>query len=126
MTVEDSVIAGNITKARSATGSASVLGAAVFNNSLLLMRNVQISENVGRAEGPTGVAEGGGIWNGLEAITGALPPVQLTLENTRVTENSLTGTSGITLQGGGLFTTSPVTLTNTTIARNRPDQCLGC
>jgi hypothetical protein len=69
------------------------------------------------------VAQGGGIWSGVD-LSG--PPVQLTLENTSVTENALTGPSGITLQGGGLFTTSPVTLTNTTIARNRPDQCVGC
>lgn len=126
VTVEDSVINGNITQARSSTGSASVLGGAVFNNSLLLMRDVSVSDNVARAEGPTGVAQGGGIWNGLDAITGALPPVQLTLKNTEVTENALSGSPGITLQGGGLFTTSPVTLTNTTIDRNRPDQCVGC
>lgn len=123
VTVENSVISGNITQAQSSTGSASVLGGAVFNNSLLLMRNVQISDNVGRAAGPTGVAQGGGIWNGVD-LSG--PPVQLTLENTSVTNNVLTGTTGITLQGGGLFTTSPVTLTNTTIERNQPDQCVGC
>ena len=126
VTVEDSVISGNITQARSFTGSASVLGSGVFNDSLLSMRNVEISDNLGRAEGPSGVAQGGGIWNGLDAITGAVPPVQLTLANTRVTENALTGTPGVSLQGGGLFTTSPVTLTNTTIERNHPDQCVGC
>jgi len=123
VTVENSVISGNITQAHSSTGSASVLGGAVFNNSLLLMRNVRISGNAGRADGPTGVAQGGGIWNGVDASG---PPVQLTLENTSVTNNVLTGTPGIRLQGGGLFTTSPVALTNTTIERNQPDQCVGC
>jgi hypothetical protein len=123
VTVENSVISANITQAQSSTGSASVLGAAVFNNSLLLMRNVQISDNEGRAAGPTGVAQGGGIWNGVD-LSG--PPVQLTLQDSNVTLNTLTGTPGIALQGGGLFTTSPVTLTNTIIERNRPDQCVGC
>jgi hypothetical protein len=85
-----------------------------------------ISGNVARAEGPTGAAQGGGIWNGLDVITGALPPVQLTLVNTSVTRNVLEGSAGISLQGAGLFTTSPMTLTNTQIALNRPDQCVGC
>lgn len=121
--VRNSVITGNVTEARTATGSATVLGGGVFNNSLLLMRSVRVSGNVGRAHGPNGAAQGGGIWNGVD-VSG--PPVQLTLKNTRVTRNLLTGSSGISLQGGGLFTTSPVTLTNTRIARNRPDQCIGC
>jgi len=43
-----------------------------------------------------------------------------------VTNNSLTGSPGITLQGGGLFTTLPVTLHNSVISGNIPDQCFGC
>jgi hypothetical protein len=123
VTVENSVISGNITQAQSSSGSASVLGAAVLNNSLLLMRNVQISDNEGQSDAPTGSAQGGGIWNGVD-LSG--PPVQLMLQNSNVTLNTLTGTPAIALQGGGLFTTSPVTLTNTTIERNQPDQCVGC
>lgn len=123
VTLQNSVIRGNITESTSATGSATVLGAAVLNNSLLLMRNVKVSHNVGRAEGPTGAAHGGGIWNGVD-LSG--PPVELTLENTSITKNVLEGSPGISLQGGGLFTTSPVTLTDTVIERNRPDQCVGC
>ena len=69
------------------------------------------------------MSQGGGIWNGVD-LSG--PPVQLTLENTLVTHNSITGSSGITLQGGGLFTTSPVMLTNSLVAANAPDQCFGC
>ena len=126
VTVQNSVISGNITKSISTTGPAMIEGGGVFNNSLLLTRNVQVSGNVARAEGPTGAAQGGGIWNGLDVITGALPPVQLTLVNTSVTRNVLEGSAGISLQGAGLFTTSPVTLTNTQIALNRPDQCVGC
>ncbi len=123
VTVKNSVISGNVTDARSATGSATVLGGGVFNNSLLLMRNVRVNGNVARAQGPNGAAQGGGIWNGVD-VTG--PPVHLTLTNSRVTRNRLAGSSGISLQGGGLFTTTPVTLTHTRIARNHPDQCAGC
>jgi len=123
VTMQNSVISGNITEAFSTTGSATVLGGGVWNNGLLLMRNVQVSDNVGQARGPAGAAQGGGIWNGVD-IAG--PTVELTLVNTSVTRNVLQGSAGISLQGGGLFTTSPVTLTNTQIALNRPDQCVGC
>ena len=129
VTVENSVISGNVTQASSSTGSASVLGGAVVNSSLLLMHDVQISGNVGQVDAPTGVAQGAGIWNGVLSWDGsdwAGPPVQLMLEDTAVTRNTVTGTPGIAIQGGGLFTTSAVTLTNTTIERNQPDQCVGC
>jgi hypothetical protein len=33
---------------------------------------------------------------------------------------------GITVHGGGLFTTNPVTTKDTVIANNTPDQCFGC
>jgi hypothetical protein len=123
VTLRDSVIAGNITTAHSATGSATVLGGAVFNNSLLAMHHVLVNGNVGRAEGTSGVDQGGGIWNGVD-FSG--PPVELTLDHSRVTANALSASPGITRQGGGLFTTFPVTLNNTLIALNRPDQCFGC
>ncbi len=52
--------------------------------------------------------------------------MQLTLVNTGVTHNTLTASPGITVHGGGLFTIFPVTLKNTLIAQNLPDQCYGC
>jgi hypothetical protein len=123
VTVRDSVVSANATDARSSTGSATVQGGGVLNNSLLLMRNVKVSDNFAQAQGPTGAAQGGGIWNGVE-VSG--PPVQLTLQDSSVVRNVLAASPHITPQGGGLFTTTPVTLTNTQIARNRPDQCVGC
>src|SRR5262249_40613815 len=48
-------------------------------------------------------------------------PPRVTLEHTRVTGNTLTGSSGVTLQGGGLFTDGfPVTLTDSRIEDNTP------
>jgi hypothetical protein len=123
VTMQNSFISGNLTEALSTTGSATALGGGVWNNGLLLMRNVQVGNNVARAEGPSGTAQGGGIWNGVD-IAG--PTVELTLENTSINHNVVDGSVGITLQGGGLFTTSPVTLIHTTIALNIPDQCVGC
>jgi hypothetical protein len=52
--------------------------------------------------------------------------VRLALVDSAVTRNTLTAGPGITVQGGGLFTLFPVTLTNSVIAQNVPDQCYGC
>jgi hypothetical protein len=52
--------------------------------------------------------------------------VELTLIDSALVHNILTASAGISVQGGGLFTNAPVTLKNTTIAENSPDQCQGC
>jgi hypothetical protein len=123
VTVQDSVISGNDTESGSATGQATVQGSGVFNNSLLTLDGVTVSANVGRANGNGGFAQGGGIWNGVD-LSG--PPVELSLDHSAVVRNALLASPGIEAQGGGLFTTSPVTLDHTVIAANRPDQCVGC
>jgi hypothetical protein len=46
------------------------------------------------------------MWNGVDLFG---PPVELTLENTSVTQNVLEGSPGISLQGGGLLTNLTVT-----------------
>jgi hypothetical protein len=122
LTVSDSVISGNTAIARTSTGSATITGVGILNDSLLKLDRVVVSGNDGTAIGPSGTAQGGGIWNSTD-LSG---PVQLTLDNTTVTHNSLTGSPGITVQGGGLFTTLPVTLRHSVIAGNTPDQCFGC
>jgi hypothetical protein len=123
VTVRGGVISGNTAIAKTSTGSATVEAVGVLSDSLLELDGVQISGNTGAATGPTGTAQGGGIWNGVEF---AGPQVQLTLDHTTVTNNSLSGSPGITVQGGGLFTTLPVTLIHSLIAGNVPDQCFGC
>jgi hypothetical protein len=121
--VRDSVIDRNRTVARSSTGTAMVHGGGIYNNSLLELRKVVVSSNSSAAFGPDGHAQGGGIWNGVE-LSG--PPVELTLKDSLISRNSLTGSAGIALDGGGLFTTEPVTRVRTRIANNRPDDCFGC
>ncbi len=123
LTVSDSVISGNTAIARTSTGSATITGVGILNDSLLKLDRVVVSGNDGTAIGPSGTAQGGGIWNSTD-ISG--PPVQLTVDNTTVTHNSLAGSPGVTLQGGGLFTTLPVTLHDSVISGNTPDQCFGC
>lgn len=123
VTVQNSTITGNFSVARSQTGSATVQGGAVFNNGLMRMRHVAVERNVAVAKGPTGVAQGGGIWNGAEL---ADQPVELTLTDSSVTHNILDASSGIPPQGGGIYTTLPITLNNTVVAYNVPDQCAGC
>jgi hypothetical protein len=123
VTVSGGNISSNYASARSPAGLATVQGVGVLNNSLLDLSGVRVSGNSGRATGPSGVAQGGGIWNGV-LLSG--PPVKLTLAHTAVTHNSVTGSKGIKVHGGGLFTTSPVTLSQSLIALNRPDQCFGC
>ena len=123
VTIRDSVISGNSAEADNRTGSAQALGGGVFNNSLLDLEGVQISANRGFASGPTGEAQGGGIWNGVD-LSG--PPVELTVAHSSVTRNVVAGSAGIAASGGGLFTNTPVTLLATRIALNRPDQCVGC
>jgi hypothetical protein len=122
-TVENSVIAGNTVVARSQRGDAQIIGAGVLNNSLLTLRDTAVSHNSGRAVGAGGTAQGGGIWNGV-LLTG--PPVELTLDRSLVTGNSLTASPGIERSGGGVFTTEPIARNRTLIAGNSPDQCAGC
>ena len=125
LTVRDTTISGNTAVAQSTTGSVSIVGAGVFNGGLLALVDDTVSGNSGTATGPSGAAQGGGIWNGTD-LTG--PPVQLTLEHTTVTRNSLAGSHGIMVQGGGLFSAPPATviLRGSLITLNTPDQCSGC
>jgi fibronectin-binding autotransporter adhesin len=120
--VTDSLIAGNSVQVSATGGAASVEGAGVTNFGTLTFRNTSVAFNTGRASGPSGSVQGGGIWNG--SLLGSTP--QLTLVGTSVTRNAISGSAGLTLQGGGLFTAFPVTLTNSAIKSNTPDQCIGC
>ena len=98
----------------------------------LTLHNSDVSENNAAAVGATGFANGGGISN-FAAVPLIGPPGQLTVVNSRLTDNVVTASSGITTMGGGLFTADvlslqplPVTLIHTVITGNSPDQCFGC
>jgi hypothetical protein len=121
--ISNTQISGNSVTATSSGGDAEIIGAGLTNDGLLVLRNDLVAGNVGTANGSTGFARGGGIWNGHLFNGGA---IQLTLDGTAVLRNTLAGAAGIQLQGGGLYTHLPVTSTNTQIARNTPDDCVGC
>jgi hypothetical protein len=121
--LSDSLVSGNNVSATTTTGSAIATGGGIQNGGLLTLRNTAVSDNTGTASGPGGVVQGGGIWNGT---FGPDLPVRLTLADSVVTHNTLTGSPGIPVQGGGIFTEFLVTLKNTLIAQNLPDQCSGC
>ena len=55
---------------------------------------MRVTRNTATASGPTGFAQGAGIWNGVLFNP---PPVQLVLVNTRVEENTITATPGVTI-----------------------------
>ena len=121
--ISDSMISDNAVAVIS-PGPATMLGGGVFDAGVLELRGDRIRNNVERANAAGGNVQGGGIWAG--PIPGTPFPVQLTVEGSTVTRNVLSGSnSSILLQGGGLFTTVPVTLTDSLIVKNTPDNCSG-
>jgi Right handed beta helix region len=121
-TLTGSSISRNTMTADAPNGDAEIAGAGLFNNGPLTVESSTISGNRGVANGPTGFATGGGIVNGFFG-----GPAPLTLRDSRVTGNTLAGSHGVTLSGGGIYTVGfPTTLTNTVVAHNSPDDCEGC
>jgi hypothetical protein len=124
--MKNSVVRDNTATASSTSGSASVHGAGINNGGSLELHNVQVAGNSGSATGPSGSAQGGGIWNGMPFAPDG-PTPHLVLDNVAVTRNALSASAGLGVQGGGLFTPGfAAAITNSVIARNVPDQCFGC
>jgi hypothetical protein len=119
-----STISGNQATATTTAGSASVQGGGLGNFGVLTLHNTNIGHNSTAVGGPGGLAQGGGVLNG--SLSNGPPTVRLTLQHSTVTGNTLTATPGGTAQGGGLYTPFPVTLTDSLVAGNLPDQCYGC
>ncbi len=65
---------------------------------------------------------GGGISNNGFGI----PPGNLTLTDSVITANRLSGSAGFLVNGGGVYTESGIAQTRTVIAGNKPDNCFGC
>jgi hypothetical protein len=124
--ITSSVISDNHVHASSPSGTVFAAGGAiVVDEPGLTLRNSELSANTVGANGASGSAQGGGIF---DAPTPNGPPGgPLKLLNTSVTGNALSGSPGIALQGGGLFIQNkPLRLTHSAIANNSPDQCFGC
>jgi hypothetical protein len=124
-TMMNSVISGNTIHATSPNGSASVSGGGLQQGDVTTLANMTVSGNSAEAEGLTAIGQGGGIF--AAPVPNGPPAGPLTLLNSTVTGNKLSGSAGATLQGGGLYTQNePVTLAHTVIAHNIPDQCYVC
>jgi hypothetical protein len=123
VSVRDSLVGDNTAQSTATAGTAVVQGGGILNATGLDIRDSIVRGNVGTTAGPSGTAEGAGIWNG-DLDYGL--PIALTLRDVTVTDNTLSGTAGLPLQGGGLFTAFPVTLKDSVLTGNSPDQCFGC
>jgi hypothetical protein len=121
-TLEDVRLSGNAATATASSGIALAQGGAIFNAGAFELRDAVVGDNNAAAAGSSGTAQGGGIWNGTLDPD---QPATLVLRDTRVTRNTLTG-NATTKQGGGLYTTNPVTSQDIVIAANKPDDCFGC
>ena len=122
-------------------------GAGIFNSGALTLTRTPVTGNTATAPTDGGLALGGGIFNGaVLRLTGSpvrrntatslnfsvgggidnSRPGTVGLSNSDVTENVASTTAG-TAAGGGIFTDNDVpnavTLSNSRVVRNRPDQC---
>jgi hypothetical protein len=121
--MSNSIVANNSATANAPNGMATVQGAGIINDSDLSLTDVLVRGNRAIANGLSGFAQGGGIWNG--SIFGGPTPT-LALDHSGIVGNAVSGSPGLTLQGGGIFTVgSPLTLTESFVAHNAPDQCAG-
>jgi hypothetical protein len=124
-TMANSAISDNHVQTSSPHGSAIDRGGGLVAGDVITLRKTTVSGNTADASGFAGFARGGGIFDVDQSPNGP-PGGLLTLINSRVTGNALSGSAAITLQGGGIFATNPVSLTNSMITGNVPDQCFGC
>ena len=126
----DSVVSDNHVRAISTGGSATAVGggiqlggAAVGQPMAQTLRNTPVSGNTASATGRTATAEGGGIFD-IEVPNGP-PGGALTLINSNVSHNTLSGSANAKLEGGAVFTTFKLTLTNSALIANTPGECAG-
>jgi hypothetical protein len=121
-TVRDSRFAGNVVTATARAGFVGTAGGGLSNFGRTTLERTLVTSNSINVNAAAGSAHGGGITN--ESLFGSTPT--LTLIDTVITANRLTVSPGITPEGGGLYTSFPITLAKTVIAGNQPDQCFGC
>jgi hypothetical protein len=123
-TITNSLIGDNNVHVSAPLGSVDVRGGGINVFGATTLRNSSVSGNTVDASGASGSARGGGIYDGFNPD--GPPGGPLVLQNSKVTANTLGGT-GLLFQGGGIYLQdNPITLTNSLISGNAPDQCFGC
>lgn len=122
--IKNTPITGNTVTVTSAHGPVTAIGGGLENLGTLTLKNDKVSGNSIDVTAPSGTAQGGGIFQG-PFIGGT--PNGLTLDHTNVMGNTLTGSPGVSLSGGGVYTVGfPITLIQSLIFTNTPDNCVGC
>jgi hypothetical protein len=129
--ISNSVIQANHVHVASPGGTTSAVGGGIETGSSFApgeaapqtLTNTPVSENTAEATGRSGTARGGGIFD--KKVPNGPPGGPLTLIKSMVTHNKLSGSAGITLQGGGVFATFKLTLTDSAVTANTPDECAG-
>lgn len=127
-TISNSVIGNNHVHVSAPHGSVDMSGGGLDVFGPTTLRNSTVNGNTVDANGTSGHARGGGIADIAFPFgpTDGPPGGPLTLQNSTVTANALSGT-GLLLQGGGVYLQGePITLMNSLIDGNIPDQCIGC
>ena len=123
--ISNSVIGGNHVSAMSPHGTVFVVGGGIDAGEVpMTLRNTPMSGNTAKATGRSGTAQGGGIADVTVPNNGP-PGGPLTLEGSKITGNTVSGSATVKAQGGGVFTTFKFHLTNSTISGNTPDDCSG-
>jgi hypothetical protein len=124
--ISNGLVQGNELEASSPQGTATVRGGGLLaDEGGMTLRKTTVSDNRADAVSQGATAQGGGIFDA--PILDGPPGGPLTLVNSPITGNSLTGSAGARLQGGGLYIQSePLTVTHSAIAGNSPDDCFGC
>jgi hypothetical protein len=128
-TISNGVVSDNHVQVSSPLGTATARGGGInVAGGATTLRNTTVSGNTVDTTGANGSALGGGIYDvAFPDEQNGPPGGPLALLNSSVTGNVLTANGGITRQGAGLFLQNePLTLTNSVIAQNVPDQCVGC
>ena len=121
----DSVVNGNRVIAHSRHGTVTLAGAGIQAGDFeLTLHSTDVTHNTGVAFGSSGTVHGGGISD--SPVPEGPPGGPLSITGSHITGNKLRASPGITVSGGGVFSTYPVDLNDSVIARNSPDQCVGC
>jgi len=124
-TLTNSRVKDNRVLALSPHGTVTLEGAGLQAGDFeVTLQNTDVTGNTGVAIGNSGTAKGGGIFD--SPVPNGPPGGPLRLDGSHITGNALHGGHGVTVSGGGVYSTYPVVLTDSVIARNSPDQCIGC